>query len=92
MITQRLRIHGLVQGVGFRYALREEAHRQGVTGWVRNRKDGSVEALVQGPLARVEELIAWARHGPPAARVDQVEADVVPHEPVHSGFELRTTT
>jgi acylphosphatase len=91
MITQRLRIHGLVQGVGFRYALREQARRQGLSGWVRNRSDGSVEALVQGPPERVKELLEWARHGPPASRVDEVQVEVLAEEAPHAGFELRPT-
>jgi acylphosphatase len=71
-ICRRLRIHGLVQGVGFRYALHREAVRLGLTGWVRNRRDGTVEAVVSGPAAAVEFIVAWSRRGPPSARVDSV--------------------
>jgi acylphosphatase len=88
MITRRLRIRGLVQGVGYRYALRREAQRQGVAGWVRNRSDGSVEALLQGAAKRVAEVVAWARRGPPGSRVDEVEIDPAEDEAMHSGFEL----
>jgi acylphosphatase len=91
MITQRLKIRGLVQGVGFRYALREQARRKALAGWVRNRTDGSVEALVQGPPERVSEVVAWARRGPPASRVDEVQVEPLPDEPPHFGFELRPT-
>jgi len=91
MITQKLRIHGQVQGVGYRYALREEARRRGVAGWVRNRRDGSVEAALQGSPQSVAELVAWARRGPPAARVDDVQVDPAGEEPAHTGFELRPT-
>lgn len=70
--TIQLRITGRVQGVGYREALRSEAARLGVTGWVRNRADGSVEALVQGSGAALAQLLAWARRGPPAARVEQI--------------------
>ncbi len=91
MITQRLRIRGRVQGVGYRYALREQAQRAGVAGWVRNRMDGSVEAVLQGPAERVAELIAWARRGPAASRVDEVEMGPAAGEPVHDTFELRPT-
>jgi acylphosphatase len=72
MVTRQLRITGRVQGVGYRDALCWEAERLGVTGWVRNRTDGSVEALVQGEHELVEMLIAWARRGPPGARVAEV--------------------
>lgn len=89
MITQRLTIRGRVQGVGYRDALCEQARRLGVAGWVRNRTDGSVEALVQGPAQRVGELIAWARRGPPAARVAEVEVQPGGGEPAHAGFERR---
>lgn len=73
-VTYHLRISGRVQGVGFRDALSAEALARGVTGWVRNRRDGSVEAVVQGELAAVDALVAWARRGPPAARVTSVES------------------
>lgn len=62
-----------MQGVGYREAMRHEAERLGVTGWVRNRADGSVEVLAQGGDAGVAALLAWARRGPPAARVERVE-------------------
>jgi acylphosphatase len=91
MVTQKLRIRGLVQGVGYRYALRDEAQRRGVAGWVRNRTDGSVEAVLQGSPERVAELIAWTRRGPPASRVDDVQIESPDHEPEHAGFELRPT-
>ena len=89
MMTRRLRITGRVQGVGFRDALCGEAEDRGITGWVRNRTDGSVEALVQGPPDRVAELIAWARRGPPASRVEDVQAEACDDEPAHPRFERR---
>lgn len=64
MITRHLLIHGRVQGVWYRESLRQEADRQGVTGWVRNLRDGSVEAVVQGEQDRIAALLAWARVGP----------------------------
>ena len=91
MIARRLRIRGRVQGVGYRYALSEAAESLTVTGWVRNRRDGSVEAFVQGAPEHVAALIAWARRGPPAARVDEVQVE--PEETgTHERFELRPTT
>jgi len=69
---KRLLITGLVQGVGYRYAFSDQAQALGLAGWVRNRRDGSVEALVQGDAAALQAIIAWAHRGPPAARVDRV--------------------
>lgn len=74
MQNVRVEITGHVQGVGFRYAMRAEARRRGVCGWVRNRRDGSVEALLQGDADAVRALIDWARQGPPGARVAEVRA------------------
>lgn len=68
-----LRIHGWVQGVGFRDAMAREAERLGVTGWVRNCAGGDVEALVQGSPASVEAILAWTHRGPPAARVERID-------------------
>lgn len=68
-----LRIRGRVQGVGFRASLCREARVLELSGWVRNRADGSVEAFVRGPAGAVEALTDWARRGPPAARVERVE-------------------
>ena len=90
MLTVRsLRIRGRVQGVGFRYSMRLEARRLGVTGWVRNRHDGSVEALVQGPDDAVQALIAWTRHGPPGARVTDIAIE--PAAGDYSTFEQLPT-
>lgn len=66
-------IHGRVTGVYFRAAAQREAKRLGITGWVRNRSDGSVEILAEGEEDAVKELIGWAHHGPSAARVEDVD-------------------
>jgi acylphosphatase len=73
-ITCHLRIAGRVQGVGYRDALRREAVANGVTGWVRNRRDGTVEAVLRGAPGAVDTVIAWARRGPPAARISGIDA------------------
>ena len=84
-----MRISGRVQGVGFRDALRSEALRLGVTGWVRNLADGAVEALAQGDPAAVAALLEWAHRGPPAARVERVECGppAAEHDRPYARFE-----
>lgn len=88
MRTHHLRIHGRVQGVWFRESMRQEAERLQVAGWVRNTRDGKVEAVVQGPDAAVGALIAWAHKGPPLARVERVEIGSAEGE--YRGFEKRS--
>ncbi len=73
MPTRRLSIRGRVQGVGFRDTMIVEARRLGVTGWVRNRRDGSVEAAVSGTGEQLAAIVQWAHRGPPAAHVLHVE-------------------
>lgn len=85
---RRLVIHGRVQGVAFRDATVSAARRAGVAGWVRNRADGTVEAVLEGPPAAVAEVERFCGEGPPLARVERVEgADEAP-EGLH-GFEVR---
>lgn len=71
-MAKHLYIEGLVQGVGYRASFAAQARRAGVSGWVRNRADGSVEALIDGPDEALAQLIQWAHSGPPAARVTRV--------------------
>jgi len=72
--TLHLRIRGRVQGVNFRYSLALEAEQLGLQGWVRNRRDGSVEAAAHGAAAACDALARWAQRGPPAARVERVDS------------------
>jgi len=88
-MATHLRIVGLVQGVGYRDAMCREADRLGVTGWVRNCRDGSVEAIVDGAPRAVEAIIAWANRGPPAARVTGVSVSQASGS--FAGFEWRRT-
>ena len=66
-------VRGLVQGVYFRHYTEDTALRLGLTGWVRNLRDGRVEVLCEGPIERLEEMIEWCRSGPPAARVEEAQ-------------------
>jgi len=88
-MVKHLNIFGQVQGVGFRYRFMEQAQGLGVSGWVRNRRGGSVEAMVAGTPEAVEALLAWARRGPAAARVERI--DISAAEGTFAGFELWPT-
>lgn len=88
-VTRRLVITGLVQGVWYRESMRHAAEGLSVTGWVRNRRDGSVEAVVQASAAQVEAIIEWCRQGPPEARVKDVA--VFEESGSFSVFEKRPT-
>lgn len=72
-IRAELRVHGRVQGVGFRWATRQEARLLGLSGWVRNEPDGSVFLVVEGAIEPVQALERWCATGPARARVDRVE-------------------
>lgn len=72
-IRMRLVIEGRVQGVWFRDSTRREANNLGVFGWVRNRPDGTVEVLAEGPEDQIKKLVSWCHHGPPAADVHRVQ-------------------
>ena len=91
MIRRRLHITGHVQGVFYRDWFVDEAEGLGLDGWIRNRADGSVEAVVQGPSETVDRAIAKARDGSPAARVDHVAVREEPSGEVLNGFEKRAT-
>lgn len=88
-VVKHLSIQGRVQGVGYRYSMLAEAERRNVNGWVRNRADGTVEAVVAGDELAVEGIIAWARQGPPGARVTEIMIEDAAGE--FSGFALRTS-
>ena len=88
-MAKHLKISGRVQGVGFRYSMRDEAERLGVAGWVRNRRDGTVEAVIDGAPDAVEAVLAWARRGPRGASVAEVDVAEIPES--FERFELRPT-
>ena len=87
MEVRHLIITGRVQGVAYRASMAREAQALGVTGWVRNRNDGSVEAMVAGSAEQVAAMMNWARHGPSAAIVEHVAVE--PGRGEFMGFEQR---
>jgi acylphosphatase len=89
MITRHLKISGRVQGVYFRESTRLRARELKVTGWVRNRADGTVEAMVQGEPEAVDQMIEWARRGPDSAKVSNVEIKVGEEADPCESFEIR---
>ena len=88
MIRRRLVVHGLVQGVFFRDSVRRPATALGVSGWVRNTRDGAVEAVFEGEPEAVARLVEFCQRGPRGARVDDVEILTESVEGV-SGFRIR---
>lgn len=83
-------VHGNVQGVGYRYTMRMVARDAGATGWVRNRRDGTVEAEVEGTDAQIDEVLAWMAEGPPGSQV--AEATVTDAAPAGDrSFEVLPT-
>jgi len=90
-LQARLTVTGRVQGVGYRDWVMEMAERLGLSGWVRNRVDGSVEAVIVGDDAAVGRMIEACRRGPPAARVDAVDVDPLDLDVLPDGFTRRPT-
>jgi len=88
--SKKLRIHGLVQGVFYRGWSVETARALGVRGWVRNRRDGSVEMLLVGNEAAVNRMIERCREGPTSARVNRINVEPTTEE-APAGFETRPT-
>jgi len=85
-LSLRLVIRGRVQGVGFRYWMTREAEKRGLNGWVLNLSDGSVEALISGPDAAVQDLIEASRRGPRLSHVESIEQNPA-DAPAQSGFQ-----
>jgi len=82
-------VFGRVQGVFFRANTRDEALRLGLTGWVRNVRDGSVEILVEGEKETLEELLEWCSHGPVSASVSKVEHEWLENKDEFQGFRIK---
>ena len=83
-------VTGDVQGVGYRYTMRMVAHEAGVSGWVRNRRDGAVEAEVEGTDEQVDDVLAWMAEGPPGSRPSTAKVEEIPPTG-ERGFEVRAT-
>lgn len=88
-VTKLLKITGRVQGVGFRFYMEHKARQHGVNGWVRNRRDGSVEVFIQGTTEAVDAMIAAARRGPRGALVTDVQISADSGD--YAAFEVRPT-
>ena len=88
-VRTRVIISGRVQGVFYRATMREYAQALNVNGWVKNRHDGKVEALLEGEKRDMERLIHWCRQGPPGARVSAVEEKTEPYTGEYSRFEIK---
>ena len=88
-MAKHLTISGRVQGIGYRMTMVDEARRLGVTGWVRNRRDGKVEAVVDGDPAAVAAIVDWARRGPRGASVTDVAVEET--DGTFSGFDWLPT-
>ena len=84
-----LEASGLVQGVGYRYDARREARRLGLSGWVRNVSDGSVEVKAEGDKSLLERLIEWCHKGPPGAEVDRVDVRWKEYQGDLGAFDIR---
>lgn len=88
-VRAHITVFGRVQGIFYRANTKEIADRLGVRGWVRNLKDGRVEAMLEGEKGQVEELLSWCRQGPPGAHVERVEVQWKDFEGEFPGFSIR---
>jgi acylphosphatase len=88
IVCARIQVSGRVQGVWYRASTRDQAHALGLVGTVRNRMDGSVAIVAQGPRGPIEALIGWARRGPPHARVDAVDVEWIEPNPAATTFAI----
>jgi acylphosphatase len=89
VVRRRIVVRGEVQGVFFRDSTQKEAESRGVSGWVRNREDGTVEAVFEGPAEAVEAMIEWCRSGPSRAEVEDMDVSLEGQPDGLEGFEVR---
>lgn len=90
MVRIHAHIYGKVQGVFFRLSTQKVALTAGVSGWVRNRPDGSVEAVFEGDQTAVDTVLEWCRKGPENAHVESVISETEPFSNRYEGFTVRT--
>jgi len=88
LVRAHVIIEGRVQGVFFRSSTQDEAVRLGITGWVKNRRDGKVEAVFEGEKEKVEEIIRWCHVGPPWAKVTKVDVSWEPYKGEFKRFSI----
>lgn len=88
MQTVNIRVFGRVQGVFFRKSAREKADELGLSGWVRNDRDGSVEIMASGEKDTLDQFIAWCKKGPPMASVESAEVDWLKGSQEFNGFSI----
>lgn len=86
--ARHIKVYGRVQGVGFRYSARTIAHKIGVTGWVRNEYDGTVEVVCEGPAEAVKRFVKWLAKGPLGAHVSRIEEKKVPYSGAYRSFTV----
>jgi acylphosphatase len=88
-ISAQVVIHGWVQGVYFRAFTRDQAKSLGLTGWVWNRRNGTVEAYFEGEKEKVDQMVAWCRRGSPSSRVEEVDVTFGPFSGDFDSFQIR---
>jgi acylphosphatase len=88
MKSLRVKVFGEVQNVGFRAMTRHRARKLGVSGWVKNNDDGTVEALFQGTQETVDDMVDWCRKGPPTSYVERIEISEEPDAEKFKGFDI----
>ena len=92
MMEANIIVHGRVQGVCFRMYAQEEAQKLGITGWVRNRRDQTVEICAQGDPLDIEKFISWCHQGSPYAQVTQVEVEKTKPKKILRNFDIVAST
>ena len=88
-ICMHVYVSGYVQGVAFRYSAIRQANSLGVSGWVKNLRDGRVELLIEGEESPVRKMVEWCSHGPRSAHVTELQTEIHPYTGHYTNFEVR---